>query len=41
MWKLILEMLYKLGALETKTNIIAILVRGMLAAVLARLLGAF
>ena len=34
LWKLILEMHYKLGALETKTNIIAILVLGMLAAVL-------
>ena len=41
LWKLVLEMHYKLGALETKTNIIALLVLGGLAAILARLLGAF
>jgi|AP95_1055475.scaffolds.fasta_scaffold09812_3 hypothetical protein len=41
LWKLVLDMHYKLGALETKTNIIGILVLGGLGAILARLLGAF
>lgn len=41
LWKLILEMHYKLGALETKTNIIAVLVLAGLGAIFARLLGLF
>jgi len=41
LWKIVLDMHYKVGALETKTNIIGILVLGGLAAILARLLGAF
>ena len=41
LWKLILDMHYKLGALETKTNIIAVLVLAGLGAILARLLGLF
>jgi len=41
LWELVLAMHYKLGALETKTNIIAVLVLAGLGAILARLLGAF
>ena len=41
MWELVLAMHYKLGSLETMVKILAALMVGMWATLLARLLGAF
>ena len=41
LWKLVLEMYRDMGSIKTEVRILGLVVFGMLAAILARLLGAF
>lgn len=41
LWKIVLDMHFKMGTMDAKINIIGVLVLGGLGAILARLLGAF